>query len=224
MNSGIQYQEETKMRSPFKYIGPILPEDVVHGCTFVDRRHLLREIASLVSRGSYVQVIGPNQSGRTTLANALARHYFDRYHDYPSPVSHLLLPLLVNCADLSSATTTTFVGELGARVEQVIGSLFSGAQWAKLRDSLERKRTTSFSEFRDTLINLGDLFPVGSAFIFMVRHKNLCRIIFEKQGLTAVFAVRNRQGRYRRKARADREDSAKDIGNQGSYCERCCVG
>lgn len=101
--------------NPFRFQGPIIAEDPESGCTLVHREHVLGEILRLLEEGEYVTIVGPHQSGRTTLAIDL----IDRLASGRG-LGKAKVPVLVSCESLVDASRESLIRTILMRIARAL--------------------------------------------------------------------------------------------------------
>jgi hypothetical protein len=150
------------MESPFRFSGSIVRNDPVSGVTFVERKGLVSHVFQLLEAGEYVQIVGPNQSGRTTLAISML-------HDLQSEGTiKFYIPVLINCGALPDACSIGFIRTLIRRLREVSKEVLQGDEYAALRSILEQNTPNAMWELHEVIINCGHKLPEGEAFVIML--------------------------------------------------------
>lgn len=103
------------MDNPFRYSGPIVKEDEISGSTHVERIDIVNEYLKLTIQGEYVQVIGPHQSGRTTLALDLIDRLLPE-----NDLEQSVIPILISCESLMDANREGFIRTIMTRLRRVL--------------------------------------------------------------------------------------------------------
>jgi len=153
--------------NPFRFSGPLVKDDPVCGSTFVERTSITNVILKFVQQGEYVQIVGPHQSGRTTLA-------LDLLTDTLSPDNDLsprYIPVLISCEALMDACREGFVQTVLMRLKRVLKEYIKEEESQSVRSLLEDRIPNTLLDLHWLLVACGDELMNStrySAFIFLI--------------------------------------------------------
>jgi hypothetical protein len=135
------------MINPFRYSGPIVREDEASGLSLVDRTAVRQKTFRHIQQGDYVQIVGPHQSGRTTLAIDL----IDKMGAMASSI-----PVLVSCESLVGATPEAFIKATVSRLRRVMKEYLNEDEHVELYNILAAPVPKTILGIHDLLVKLGD--------------------------------------------------------------------
>lgn len=153
--------------NPFKYNGPIIKEDSPCGSTLVERSHIVNKILQFIQQGEYVQIIGPHQSGRTTLSINL----IDRFISDDNISQNI--PVRISCESLLDASPKGFIRTVIMRLHQVLKEYGHKEELYEIFSLLDTENNTpkTFTDLYFVLVKVGGRLreTTGhSGFVFLV--------------------------------------------------------
>ncbi len=154
------------MKNPFKYSGCVFKKNSQSEAVFVERLKIVRTIDKLLQQGEYVQVVGPHQSGRTTLAMNL----IDKWIPEDSSRQNII-PMLISCEPLIDATPERFIQMMLGRFHRVFNEGIPDKKGKKIKSILENNYPETFLDLYSLLVKIGNELKKAkqySHFIFLV--------------------------------------------------------
>lgn len=139
------------MHNPFRYSGPIVRDDPGSGVSYVERTTQCQAILRHIQQGDFVQIVGPHQSGKTTLAIDLISRLVPKPEAMKSPI-----PVLVSCEALVDACRESFVKTILVRLRRVMKEYLTKNTHAKLLDILAAPTPKTILDIHDFLVTFGD--------------------------------------------------------------------
>ncbi len=150
------------MINPFRYTGPIYKGDPESGLTFVGRDNTYHDIYKLIQQGEYIQIIGPYQSGRTTLAVDIIDRLIPSDDSTPT-----YIPVLISCDSLMDACREGFIRTVCTRLSKVIQQYFQGRAYKVLRKLFD-KSPDNLLKFHELLAECGEKIKGISTFVILL--------------------------------------------------------
>lgn len=137
--------------NPFRHSGPIIKDDPQSGASFVERAVVYQDVLKHIQLGDYVQIVGPHQSGRTTLAIDLIGKLLPTSVAIASSI-----PVLLSCESLIDACREGFINTAVARLRRVMDEYLGDDKYSKLHSMLAGPVPTTLLDFHDFLVTFGD--------------------------------------------------------------------
>lgn len=152
------------MKNPFRYNGPIYKDDPDCGVTFVSRILICKKIQELIQQGEYIQVVGPHQSGRTTLAIDLCDRLISE-----DILNFTYIPVLISCESLMDVCREGFIKTAIARLHKVVKEYLKEKPYDGVRDIFDNPvLPTTLTNFLDFLIDCGKELAERAAFVILL--------------------------------------------------------
>jgi hypothetical protein len=205
------------MVNPFRYSGPIVREDEKCGVSLVDRTSVCQKALRHIQQGDYVHIIGPHQSGRTTLA-------IDLIGKIGTMTSSI--PVLVSCESLVDACREGFVKTTVSRLRRVMKEYLTEDTDVELHKMLAVPPPKTILDMHDLLVAFGDELQRSTEFsetiIFVDEIEGLPDNLVEDvlrlfRGLFHSYAERRWEAPYRVIILTTRDLSCWDLGESSPY-------
>ncbi|HUW61611.1 MAG TPA: hypothetical protein VMZ06_11435 [Candidatus Bathyarchaeia archaeon] len=179
--------------NPFWCSGPVYAKEH-KSCVW--RKGVIEKITRYLKEGKYVQLIGPHQSGRTTLAIQLCEHLGGKRE-------LALMPVLISCGGLPSENQEAFAATLAERLQEVADAFLTARHAKNVNTRLQDPVRKDLYDLYKALRDVGSEVVRPRAFVLVIDEletlsdTTVCDVLSFFRGLFENYAAERDVAPYR---------------------------